>query len=163
MLRSTVAAIATTLTLAAAPALAAAAEAPRLQPVDAAMQKLIDDGQLAGAVTYAARDGKVVHFSALGKRDLAGGAPAEKDTIFRVIRPGYQFDYNGVVVTDPAAVGVAMGKGSYLWDGAAQTWFWVDPTNRLVFVGMVQRIAGPDAPLVQPISQQAVKRALDLN
>ena len=51
----------------------------------------------------------------------------------------------------------------YLWDGAAQTWFWVDPTNRLVFVGMVQRIAGPDAPLVQPISQQAVKRALDLN
>ena len=56
------------------------------------------------------------------------------------IRPGYQFGYNGVVVTDPELAGVDMGKGSYLWDGAAGTWFWVDPTNNLVFVGMIQRL-----------------------
>ncbi|WP_337185975.1 serine hydrolase domain-containing protein [Phenylobacterium sp.] len=77
------------------------------------------------------------------------------------IRPGYEFGYNGVVVTDPAKAGVAMGKGSYLWDGAAGTWFWVDPENRLVFVGLVQRLMGPGFPPLQPTSQKAVRAALD--
>jgi len=33
---------------------------------------------------------------------------------------------------------------SLFWDGAAGTWFWVDPTNDLVFVGMIQRRSSPD-------------------
>jgi hypothetical protein len=37
-------------------------------------------------------------------------------------------------VTDPAKAKVALGKGSYSWDGAAGTWFWVDPANKVVFV-----------------------------
>jgi CubicO group peptidase (beta-lactamase class C family) len=72
------------------------------------------------------------------------------------IRPGYEFGVNGVVVTDPAKAKVAMGKGSYLWDGAAGTWFWVDPANKVVFVGMIQRLAGPGGPNVQDTSQRAV-------
>jgi CubicO group peptidase (beta-lactamase class C family) len=72
------------------------------------------------------------------------------------IRPGYEFGVNGVVVTDPAKAGVAMGKGSYLWDGAAGTWFWVDPTNKIVFVGMIQRMASLEGPNVQGLSQRAV-------
>jgi len=76
------------------------------------------------------------------------------------IRPGYEYGYNGVVVTDPAAAKVAMGKGSYLWDGAAGTWFWVDPENQIVFVGLVQRLMGMGFPPLQPVSQQAVKSSL---
>jgi CubicO group peptidase (beta-lactamase class C family) len=72
------------------------------------------------------------------------------------IRPGYEYGVNGVVVTDPAKAKVAMGKGSYLWDGAAGTWFWVDPANKIVFVGMIQRLAGPGGPNVQDASQRAV-------
>lgn len=79
---------------------------------------------------------------------------------FQQIRPGYEFGYNGVVVTDPVAAGVALGAGSYLWDGLACTWFWVDPQNQVVFVGMVQRIVDPDVPLVQPISQLVLREAL---
>jgi CubicO group peptidase (beta-lactamase class C family) len=83
---------------------------------------------------------------------------------FQQIRPGYQFGYDGVVVTDPEAAKVAMGKGSYLWDGAAGTWFWVDPTNKLVFVGMIQRIMSAGGmPPVQDISQRAVKATLESN
>jgi CubicO group peptidase (beta-lactamase class C family) len=75
---------------------------------------------------------------------------------FQQLRPGYQFGYNGVVVTDPAAAGVAMGKGSYLWDGAAGTWFWVDPQNGFVFVGMIQRLMSAGGmPRIQDISQRA--------
>lgn len=73
------------------------------------------------------------------------------------MRPGYQYGYNGAVVTDPAAAKVAIGRGSYLWDGLASTWFWVDPEHRIAFVGMVQRVAGPDVPLLQPISQAAIR------
>jgi CubicO group peptidase (beta-lactamase class C family) len=58
------------------------------------------------------------------------------------IKPGYEFGVNGVVVTDPAKANVALGKGSYLWGGAAGTWFWADPTNHVVFVGMIQRMFG---------------------
>ena len=78
------------------------------------------------------------------------------------IRPGYQYGYNGVVVTDPAAAKVAVGKGAYLWDGLASTWFWVDPTNRIVFVGMVQRVVGANAPPVQPLTQSAVQDSYGL-
>jgi CubicO group peptidase (beta-lactamase class C family) len=72
------------------------------------------------------------------------------------IRPGYEFGVNGAVVTDPAKAKVAMGKGSYLWDGAAGTWFWVDPANKIVFVGMIQRLMGPGGPNMQDRSQRAV-------
>jgi CubicO group peptidase (beta-lactamase class C family) len=78
------------------------------------------------------------------------------------IRPGYEFGYDGAVVTDPARAGVALGRGSYLWSGAAGTWFWVDPENQVVFVGMIQRES--DVPRVmeqvQDISQRAVFAAL---
>jgi CubicO group peptidase (beta-lactamase class C family) len=72
------------------------------------------------------------------------------------IRPGYEFGVNGAVVTDPAKAKVAMGKGSYSWDGAAGTWFWVDPANKVVFVGMIQRLMGPGGPNMQDTSQRAV-------
>jgi CubicO group peptidase (beta-lactamase class C family) len=72
------------------------------------------------------------------------------------IRPGYEFGVNGAVVTDPAKARVAIGKGSYSWDGAAGTWFWVDPANKIVFVGMIQRLVGPGGPNLQDTSQRAV-------
>lgn len=72
------------------------------------------------------------------------------------IRPGYEYGVNGVVVTDPKRAGVHLGKGAYLWDGLASTWFWVDPQHQIAFVGIVQRVAGPDVPPIQPISQRAV-------
>jgi CubicO group peptidase (beta-lactamase class C family) len=39
---------------------------------------------------------------------------------------------------DTAKAGTLRGVGSYDWGGAAGTWFWVDPTNDVVFVGMIQ-------------------------
>jgi len=56
----------------------------RLQRLDAAMQQKVDEKQFAGIVTILARHGKVVEFKTYGKKDLASGAPMEKDTIFRI-------------------------------------------------------------------------------
>ena len=46
------------------------------------------------------------------------------------------------VVKDARAAGTLQGDGTMSWGGAAGTWFWVDPTNDLIFVGMIQRLGG---------------------
>src|ERR1017187_3869640 len=56
----------------------------RLQRLDAAMQQKVNEKQFAGIVTIVARHGKVVEFKTYGKKDLATGAPMDKDTIFRI-------------------------------------------------------------------------------
>ncbi len=53
--------------------------------------------------------------------------------------PGYEYGFNGAVVTDPEASSTPVGRGTYLWDGAGGTFFWVDPENDIVFVAMMQR------------------------
>ena len=75
------------------------------------------------------------------------------------LRPGFGFGYNGVVFTDPALAGVPAGLGTYHWDGAASTWFWVDPTNDLIFVGMVQ-LFSETAPACQAMTQTLMADAI---
>jgi CubicO group peptidase (beta-lactamase class C family) len=44
---------------------------------------------------------------------------------------------------EPQLAGEVVGKGTFFWQGAADTWFWVDPTNDLIFVGMTQQCLAP--------------------
>jgi CubicO group peptidase (beta-lactamase class C family) len=113
---------------------------------------LLNGGTFNGRRILSKRAAKAIMTNRLAPKLVSGGYGIG----LQQIRPGYEFGINGVVVTDPAKAGVAMGKGSYLWDGAAGTWFWVDPKNKVVFVGMIQRMAGPDGPNVQEASQRAV-------
>ncbi len=53
---------------------------------------------------------------------------------------GFGLDF--MVVNDARKAGTLQGDGSLSWGGAAGTWFWVDPTNDLIFVGMIQRMGG---------------------
>lgn len=74
-------------------------------------------------------------------------------------RPGFGYGYNGVVVTDPVLADLPVGRGTYHWDGAAGTWFWVDPENDLVFVGMIQLLSFT-APPLQETTQRLIAAAL---
>jgi CubicO group peptidase (beta-lactamase class C family) len=77
------------------------------------------------------------------------------------MQPGLGFGYDVAVFEDPDRIGSTAGKGSFMWDGLAGTWFWVDPTNDLVFVGMVQRIATePGMPDMESLSRALVYQAL---
>ena len=76
------------------------------------------------------------------------------------MRPGFGYGYNCAVVFDPATAGLSDGKGEFFWDGAAGTWFWVDPTNDVVFVGMIQRMLGPGSPNVEYLSRSTIYGAL---
>jgi CubicO group peptidase (beta-lactamase class C family) len=75
------------------------------------------------------------------------------------MRPGFGYGYNVAVEYDPQLANLPDGKGTFLWDGAAGTWFWIDPTNDIVFVGMIQRMNG-GVPNVQYLSRALVYQAL---
>ena len=53
---------------------------------------------------------------------------------------GFGLDF--MVVNEPRRAGSLEGKNTFSWGGAAGTWFWIDPTNDLIFVGMIQRLGG---------------------
>ena len=65
-------------------------------------------------------------------------------------KDGVGFGLDFMVVSDPKAAALPVGKGTLSWGGAAGTWFWIDPTNDLYFVGMIQRMGakpgGADLP-----------------
>ncbi|MBL9133114.1 MAG: beta-lactamase family protein [Verrucomicrobiaceae bacterium] len=56
--------------------------APTSPQVAAAMQRCINDGTIAGAVTLFAHDGQILSFEATGLADLASKRPIKKDDLF---------------------------------------------------------------------------------
>ena len=58
-------------------------------------------------------------------------------------RPGFGFGLGFGVVTDAAAIGVLGSDGEFNWGGAAGTIFWVDPTEELVVVSLIQLMQSP--------------------
>jgi CubicO group peptidase (beta-lactamase class C family) len=75
-------------------------------------------------------------------------------------RAGGGFGLNVGVVLDSEATGTGIPEGSFMWGGAAGTWFWVDPVNRLYFIGMVQRFGGGPPLDVRSESARLVYEAL---
>ena len=57
----------------------------RLERLDATLQRYIDTNMVAGVVSLVARDGKVVHHSALGSRYVEGNEPMTTDDIFVIM------------------------------------------------------------------------------
>ena len=57
-------------------------------------------------------------------------------------QPGLGFGLDFAVLMDPALAKSPQGLNTFYWGGAFGTWFWIDPTNDLVFVGMIQNLNG---------------------
>jgi CubicO group peptidase (beta-lactamase class C family) len=74
--------------------------------------------------------------------------------------PGLGWGYDCGVFHDPQRADEVVGKGTFFWVGAADTWFWVDPTNDVVFIGMTQRLLGPHWPNVETLTHAPVYQAL---
>jgi CubicO group peptidase (beta-lactamase class C family) len=78
-----------------------------------------------------------------------------------VFSPAQGFGYDVAVTLDPAGANRQIGKGSYWWWGANGTWFWIDPTNDVVLVGIIQRRGGvPGAVNHEDVSRAGVTNAL---
>jgi CubicO group peptidase (beta-lactamase class C family) len=79
-------------------------------------------------------------------------------------QPGIGFGLDFAIVMDPAAAKTPEGKDSFYWGGAFGTWFWLDPENDVVVVGMMQNVNGSSptggSPQVRPLSRRLVYQAL---
>ena len=75
--------------------------------------------------------------------------------------PAQGFGYDFAVVLDPDGAKRQVGKGSYWWWGIGGTWFWIDPTNDLIGIGIIQRRGGvPGAANHEDISRRVIAEAL---
>ncbi len=79
---------------------------------------------------------------------------------FQRIGPGRGYGFNGAVFFDPAAADSPVGRGTYQWDGASGVWFWIDPENDLLFIGMIQRMMQEGMPRLQDLTQKLIAEAL---
>lgn len=57
--------------------------------------------------------------------------------------PAFGFGLGFSIMNDPRRMGSVEGRGTLAWGGMGGTWFWIDPENDLVFVGLIQRFADP--------------------
>jgi CubicO group peptidase (beta-lactamase class C family) len=76
------------------------------------------------------------------------------------MRPGFGWGYDCAVEFNPPEIDLPDGQGTFDWGGMAGTWFWVDPANDIVFVGMIQRVLGPTSPSLESLSRSTVYQAL---
>jgi CubicO group peptidase (beta-lactamase class C family) len=119
-------------------------------------QMLANGGELNGVRILGPRTVELMGSNHLPEKLMTGEFSVGQQRM----RPGFGFGYDVAVFEDPAKAGNAVGKGTFLWDGAAGTFFWVDPTNDIVFVGMIQRRAGPGMPPLQQMSRPLTMQAL---
>jgi len=119
-------------------------------------QMMLNRGELAGHRILAPATVKLMTSNHVPSELLTGqfGIGAQ------VMRPGFGYGYNCAVVFDPPEANLPEGKGTFFWDGAAGTWFWVDPTNDIVFIGMIQRRLDAFSPPLEYESRAVVYGAL---
>jgi CubicO group peptidase (beta-lactamase class C family) len=119
-------------------------------------QMLLNCGELGGRRVLNPESVELMTRNHLSPGLLAGGFVAG---VHRM-RPGYGYGFNGAVFHDPALAGAPVGRRTYQWDGAAGTWFWVDPENGIVFVGLIQRMLQEGMPPLQTHTQALIAEAL---
>jgi len=97
-------------------------------------QALLDGGVLDGARILKPETVRLMRRSVL--------APGLTVDLYGPSQAGVGFGLDFAVIEDPAAAATPHGKDTFYWGGAFGTWFWIDPTNDVVFVGMIQNLNG---------------------
>jgi CubicO group peptidase (beta-lactamase class C family) len=87
----------------------------RLQRLRTVMQKYVDQGRIAGVVTYVARNGRVAELDAFGKADVEANLPMRKDTIFRVASQSKAFtSVAAMMLVEEGKLGLADPVSRYI-------------------------------------------------
>ena len=101
-------------------------------------QMLLNGGELDGTRILRQSSVDMMRTNALSEQVLNG-----KNGIGQAMfSPAQGFGYDFAVVLDPDGARRQVGKGSYWWWGIAGTWFWIDPTNDVIGIGIIQRRGG---------------------
>lgn len=110
-------------------------------------QMLLNGGELDGVRILSPLTVDLMHRNHLPK-DMVEMAPGS----------GTGFGLDFAVILDPVEANT-ISKGEYYWGGAAGTWFWIDPVEDLIFVGMIQQF-GMGRPDVRSLTRQLTYQAI---
>ena len=119
-------------------------------------QMVVNGGELDGVRILAPAS-----IELMGTNQIAQGALGRASGAVPIVfsdAVGFGLDF--LVVNDPRKAGSLVGKGTLSWGGAAGTWFWIDPTNDVIFIGMIQRFSDPSGPDLAGLSRTLVYQAL---
>ena len=90
--------------------------------------------------------------------------PEVNVTLYSPDTVGLGFGMDFAIVQDPHAAKTSQGIESFYWGGAFGTWFWIDPVNDMIVIGMIQNVAGSQTaagnPAVREQSAQAIYAAM---
>ncbi|HLY80515.1 MAG TPA: serine hydrolase domain-containing protein [Caulobacteraceae bacterium] len=86
--------------------------------------------------------------------------PGVNVTLYSPDTRGLGFGMDFAIVQDPAAALTSQGIQSYYWGGAFGTWFWIDPVNEMIVIGMIQNVAGSQTAAGNPaVREQSAQLA----
>ena len=122
-------------------------------------QALLGGGELDGARILGSRT-----LAYMARNHLPGGADLESfgrrlfaETTFDGVGYGLGF----AVLLDPVANKVLSTPGELAWGGAASTFFWVDPAERLTAIFMTQLVPSSTYPLRSELRQLVYQALVD--
>jgi CubicO group peptidase (beta-lactamase class C family) len=126
---------------------AVAREVPRLPSPGGAMystaldyarfcQMIVNGGQLDGVRLLKPATVRLMHQNAL-----------QPGVTVNLAGPGTTFGLDFAIAGEPATTLEPWPAGTFYWSGIYGTYFWIDPVNHLIVVGMIQRpwLPGTDA------------------
>lgn len=105
---------------------AAGFSSSRLARINGVVDRYVDQGKLAGAITLVARRGQVVHLRAAGLQDREAGRPMTEETIFRIysmtkpittVAAMMLFEAGHFLLDDPVADYLPAFKETKVWVG----------------------------------------------
>ena len=86
--------------------------------------------------------------------------PSVNVTLYAPDAKGLGFGMDFAIVQDPAAANTSQGVQSFYWGGAFGTWFWIDPVNDMIVIGMIQNVAGSQTAAGNPaVREQSAQLA----
>lgn len=119
-------------------------------------QALLNGGELGGRRVLNAETVQLMRRNVL--------QPGVKVDLYGPSMEGIGFGMDFAIVMDPQTASTPQGIDSFYWGGAFGTWFWIDPTNDLIFIGMIQNLNGSTptggTPPVRSLSYAATYKAL---
>lgn len=117
-------------------------------------QMLLNGGELEGRRILKPETVKLMRTNMLSDTIMNSDIPP-----FNTAR-GRGFGLDFAVVLDRAKAG-PQGDGTFSWGGAAGTWFWIDPTNDLFFLGMIHVLNKDGDAAIKDIDDDSAKLVYD--
>jgi CubicO group peptidase (beta-lactamase class C family) len=118
-------------------------------------QMILNNGEFEGKRYLKASTVEMIHTNAL--------EPGVKIKFQGRNINGLGFGLGFAIVHDPLSARTSQGIQSFFWFGLYGTWFWIDPVNDMIVIGLINNVNGATpsgAPIVREVSARLIYKAM---